>query len=326
MRTSWLVPVRDGEPWLGAALTSALDQCGHEDEVVVVDDGSVRDPGSLLPDDRRVVLLRQGPLGIAAALERGRAVCQGRWIARLDADDRALPGRLDAQLPRLEAEPDLAAIGGRARLFVDEGEVPEGMARYVAWVNGLRDPHPELLVESPLFHPAVTLRASALDAVGGWRSGDLPEDYDLWLRLAAAGWRLANVDQEVVELRDRPDRLTRTDPRYRREAFRRVKQEHLAATVLARSRTVALWGGGRTARPWLRWLRAQGHRVVAVLDIAPGTERQGVPVRPPEALADLDVDLLLVAVGARGARPLIRARIARLRPGWTEGRDWWAVA
>jgi glycosyltransferase involved in cell wall biosynthesis len=317
---SWLLPVRDGARWLGGAVRSALAECGPDDEVIVVDDGSVDDPGGVLPLDPRVRLVRSPPVGIAAALEIGRALCRGTWIARLDADDEALPGRIAAQVEALEADPALASVGGRARLI---GPAGEGMERYVAWVNGLQDPHPQLLVESPLFHPAVTLRASAIAAVGGWRSFDGPEDYDLWLRLADAGWRLANVPADIVALRDRPDRLTRTDLRYRTAAFRALKMGWLAPRL---PRRVAVWGAGKAGRPWIRWLLESGHVVPAVFDIRPRGSRHGVPVLLPETIAGVTFDHLLVAVGARGARDEIRARLALLRPDLVEGRDWHAVA
>jgi glycosyltransferase involved in cell wall biosynthesis len=323
---SWLIPVRDGGRWLGAAVESALSECGPADEVVVVDDGSVEEPPDACLRDPRVHLIRQEPLGITAALERGRSACKYPYIARLDADDIALPGRLSAQIKVLEAHPDVAVVGGAARMIRDDGPVPEGMRRYVAWVNGLTDLHSQLLVESPLFHPAVLMRASAVAGVGGYRSGALPEDYDLWLRLVSAGHRLMAVSQEVVQLRDRSDRLTRTDPRYSSASFVRVKQEWLMSGPLKESKCVALWGAGKTGRRWLRWLLAQGHTVPAVVDVHHRTERQGVPVYGASVLPDLDVDLLLVAVGARGARDIIRAEIQKFRPEWVEGVDWWALA
>jgi len=323
---SWLIPVRDGQRWLGGAVRSALAECAAGDEIIVVDDGSVDSPEQVLPRDSRIELIRQPPEGIAAALERGRAACRGEWIARLDADDEALPGRISAQTRALAADPRLAVVGGRAELVRDDGAVPEGMARYVAWVNGLGDLHRELLVESPVFHPAVLMRAEAIAQVGGYRSGDLPEDYDLWLRLVAAGWRLGAVDQEVVRLRDREDRLTRTDPRYRKAAFEQLKREFLAAGTLASPKRVAVWGAGRTGRRWIKWLLAQGHTVPGIIDIGTARVRSGIPVSAPEALAKLDLDHLLVAVGVRGAREQIRASLESLRPDLVEGIDWWAVA
>jgi hypothetical protein len=71
---------------------------------------------------------------------------------------------------------------------------------------------------------------------------------------------------------------------------------------------------------------ASGHQVEAVIDVHHRTERQGVPIYGPDALSELDVEYLLVAVGARGARETIRKQVCRLRPGWVEGEEWWALA
>ena len=324
MRASWLIPVRDGAAWLREAVDSALAQCSTTDEVVVVDDGSTDGGALALREHARLKVVRQEALGITAALERGRSVCQGRYLARLDADDIALPHRLEAQIKVLDSEPDLAVVGGRAQLISEEPGA-EGMRHYVDWVNRLENPHSQLLVESPLFHPAATLRAEAIAAVGGYREGDFPEDYDLWLRLVSAGWRLSNLPQEVVRIRDRRDRLTRQDPRYRPEAFRRLRMAHLARTDLATPKRVVVWGAGRGGRPWIRWLLEQGHHLPAVLDIKWGTERQGVPILSPDALGELEFDLLLVAVGLREVKEEIRDHLAQIWPEGLEGQDWWAV-
>lgn len=323
IRVSWLMPVRDGGAWVHGAAASALAECGPEDELVVVDDGSREPPA--LPADPRLRLLRQPPRGISAALEAGRAAARGRFVARLDADDEALPGRIEAQLAAFAADASLVAVGGRGRW---REPVPEGMALYLDWINGLCGEgaaalHRELLVESPLLHPATTLRADALAAVGGWRSLDGPEDYDLWLRLADAGGRLGAVDRDVVRLRDHPARLTRADPRYRPAAFLPLKQAFLGPRL---GRRVALWGGGRAGRPWTPWLLSRGHEVVAVYDLRDGGARHGVPVFAREKIVEHHFDSLVVAVGARGARAEIRALLAAWRPELREGRETWFVS
>ena len=325
MRVSWLLPVRDGARWLGEAVRSALADSLPDDELVVVDDGSTDSPESVLPDDPRIRLLRQPPLGIVAALEAGRRVARGELLARLDCDDLVLPGRLSAQRAALAADPTLGAVGGQARPIRDDGEVPEGMRLYVEWVNSVEHPRRELLVESPMFHPATTLRASAVEAIGGYRHGDFPEDYDLFLRLQTAGWGLLNLRREVLAWRDRPGRLTRTDPRYARPAFLPLKQAWLAAGPLSTPRRVVIWGANKTGRPWIRWALDAGHDVPFVVDLAPFTSRHGRPVKKPDALVGAALDVLLVAVGSRGAREEIRARIAELRPDLEEGRDWFAL-
>jgi glycosyltransferase involved in cell wall biosynthesis len=323
MRVSWLIPVRDGGAWLSEAVDSAVAQCSAGDEVIVVDDGSQDGAVDALGDTPFLHRIRQAPQGIVAALERGRCAAQGELIARLDADDVALPGRIDAQRKMFLGEPRLGAAGGRARIHRDGETVPGGMQRYVDWLNGLQDLHASRLVESPLFHPAVTFRANAVQEVGGYEDGPFPEDYDLWLRLVAADWALRSTEREVVVLRDRPDRLTRTDERYSREAFREARRRHLRA-VLPPCRVV-LWGAGKSGKPWVRFFLEEGHDLVAVLDIGRATERQGVPVLPPGALATLEFDRLFVAVGIPEARNEIRGLIQKLRPELVEGEHWFAL-
>ncbi len=326
MQVSWLIPVRNGGLFLQSAVASALKECEPGDEVLVVDDGSTDGAVEALVKDSKLRCLQQPPKGIVAALEYGRKQARGDLIARLDSDDVALPGRIQCQKRLLDSNPRTGAVGGRARIYRQDGEVSAGMQRYVAWLNGLQNLHSQRLIESPLFHPAVTVRASAVEEVGGYRHGDFPEDYDLWLRLVAAGWSLENIPQEVVSIRDHDERLTRTDSRYSQAAFRRAKQNHLAATLLSHPRHLVVWGAGRTARPWIRWLLEKGHTLSAVIDIGPGVSRQGVPIRPPIALRDLDFELLFVAVGIPLARQEIREELRRIRPDLEEGKNWWAVA
>ena len=329
------MPVRNGEATLEAALRSVLAQTDPDLEVVVVDDGSTdattEIATALGAADPRLRLVRRAPSGIVGALNAGLAACRGRYIARMDADDRAVPERLARQIPLLDADPTLAVVDGRAHLFRDEGEVPEGMRRYVAWLGSVCEPEDfdrSILIESPVVHPAATLRRSAVEAIGGYRDGPFPEDYDLWLRLHAAGWRLRKVPEVLVHQRDRPSRLTRTDPRYGRDAFRRARRDYLRRTLLARPRRLWLWATRRERRAWLPWLLAEGHEVVAALDVDPakvGGRSHSVPVRSWEDLADLDADAGLMAIAVPKGRDEARRAVSRLWPGGVEGRDWWCV-
>ena len=331
-QTSFLLPVRNGASTLPQALQSICGQTDPDFEVVIVDDGSTDgtfEIASKWPDPRCRVL-QQPPMGLVGALNFGLAACRGEFVARMDADDVALVDRLERQLPLL-ADPSIGAVDGQVRFFRDQGDVPAGMRLYESWVNSVLSPDDfdrQLLVESPIVHPAVTFRRAPVVELGGYQEGDFPEDYDLWLRLHVAGFRFCKVERVLVHMRDRPQRLTRTDDRYRRDAFRRLRQWWLATTVMSISRRVVLWGAGKECRPWMRWLVGEGHDVVAVVDIDPakvGRTRRDVAIVPPEELPRLKADICLVAVGARGARPLIRRALLRLRPDWVEGRDWWAV-
>jgi hypothetical protein len=276
-----------------------------------------------------VRVLRGPGEGIAGALQRGLAACDAELVARIDADDVAWPERLAAQVEALDAQPGLAALGTRVRLFPRSG-VRGGMRRYVAWLHGLTTPalvERDLFVEAPLVHPTVLLRRGALEAVGGWRHGDFPEDYDLWLRLSAAGGRLSNLPRTLLDWREGAGRLTRTDPRYGLDRHVALKCGALAQGPLQGVAEVTLWGAGETGRAFADGLAAEGIRVAAFLEVdrkKVGRTIRGAPVHGFEEAPRFRGRPLLVAVGAPGARELIRAELGKL--GFEEPRHFRCVA
>jgi len=314
---SVLLPYRDASTTLAEAVDSVLAQRGVELELIAIDDGS-RDLGPALiaeraGDDARVVAVQGAGRGIAHALAVGLAAARGPLIARMDADDIAYPDRLRAEVELLASDPRLGAVATRVRAIDLDGGAPgEGLARYVAWQNGLitaADHARELFVESPLCHPSVVLRRAALDEVGGWRDFDGPEDYELWLRLDAAGWRLAKVPEVLLDWRHAPGRLTFTDPRYALPRLVATKAPFVAGAIRARRRPFVVWGAGPTGKRLARALEPHGVRPAAFLDIDPrkvGRVARGTPIVAPSAAA-VAGHTVVVAVGARGARDEIRA-------------------
>lgn len=332
-RVAVLLPARDAAGTVRAAAVSILRQTERDLALVCVDDGSADATGRILAHlaerDRRVTVLRGPGEGIVAALRRGLARCDAEVVARMDADDVAHPARLALQRAALDADRRLAAVGARVRLF-PRREVREGMARYARWLNGLTTPElvrRDLLVESPLVHPAAAIRRAALEDVGGWREGDFPEDYDLWLRLAESGGELTNLPRRLLDWRESARRLTRTDARYAIARHVALKCAFLARGGLAGRREVALWGAGETGKAFADALRAEGVSVALFVEVDPrkiGRTVRGAPVVAYTEVGRARGLPLLVAVGAPGARELIRAELGRA--GFEELRDYRCVA
>jgi hypothetical protein len=247
----------------------------------------------------------------------------------MDADDVSHPRRLELQRRALNDSPALAAVGCRVKLF-PRSVLRPGMRRYGAWLDGIVTPGDvarELLVEAPLVHPASTIRRVSLERVGGWRGGDFPEDYDLWLRIWEAGGGLANVADRLLDWRESPGRLTRTDPRYDLARHVALKCAYLRRTVLARASEVAIWGAGDTGKTFADALARHGVGVAMFVDVDPrkiGSLRRGAKVIAAGEVERCRGLPLIVAVGAPGARPLIRAELARQR--FEELRDYWVVS
>jgi len=329
---SVLLPYRDAAATLPRALASVLAQADVAFELLAVDDGSTDGGPAVIAEaarrDARVRPLAARGAGIARALEVGRAAARAPFLARMDADDVAAPERLARQLAALRADPHLAVLGTRVVAEPKDG-VGQGLGRYVAWQNSLLTPADharQMFVEAPLCHPSVMARAEAVAAVGGWRQGPFPEDYDLWLRLDAAGARIAKLPDVLLSWWHRPGRATFSDARYSPEALLAVKAPHLARRVRAHGRPVAVWGAGPTGKRLARALEPHEIRAAAFIDIDPrkiGRHARGVEVLAPEAL-DRGAFTVLASVGAEGARDQIRAFLdAR---GFVEGDDYLCAA
>ena len=332
MAVSVLMPVRDAVSTLDEAIGSTLaDLRGARFELVLVDDGSTdgsrEKARAWAASDPAVRVFERGAEGIVAALNAGLAECRFPLVARMDADDVWLPGRWAAQSEALEADPKLAAVGGRVEIFGEPAR--DGMKRYEAWLNARRSADEvwrERYVESPLVHPAALARREVLLEVGGYREGAFPEDYELWLRLLARGHRLANVGEPVLRWRDSGKRLTRTDPRYGLEAHAALKADFLKRDPIVHG-GVRIAGAGPTGLRLARALRSRGVAVTGFIEVHPrkiGTAIEGIPIAGYEALEKVNGPHLLVAIGSPGARAEVRGF---LQPrGWLEGRDFTFVA
>jgi hypothetical protein len=135
------------------------------------------------------------------------------------------------------------------------------------------------------------------------------------------------VAEPLLLWRDGPRRATRSDPRYALSRHVALKCAHLRRTVLAVRDEVALWGAGETGKAFADALRVEGVRVALFLEVDP--RKVGRTIRGAPVLAYRDAPRargmpLLVAVGAPGARPLIRAELSR--QGFVELRDFWCVS
>ena len=332
-QVSVLLPVRNGEETVSDAIESVLGQSFSSFELLAVDDGSMDETPGILSDfaaaDSRIHISSQGPRGIVAALEVARHKARGRYLARMDADDIALPGRLKAQVELMEADPRIVVAGTQVAYFPRD-DVRVGALRYERWLNSLTEHEAmvrDIFVECPIPHPTFLLRTRVVELVGGYRNRGWPEDYDLVLRLWEAGGRLGKVPALLLKWREGAARLSRRDEVYSEEAFRRCKVHYLLRTHLAAGRPVVVWGAGPVGKAFARELRAQGGNLGAFVDLDPrkiGQEIHGVPVIPVSEANAFAGAFSVSAVGKGRARQEIRSTLSEL--GWKELEDFVAVA
>jgi glycosyltransferase involved in cell wall biosynthesis/SAM-dependent methyltransferase len=184
--------------FLAEAIESALGQTVSPGEVIVVDDGSTDDPGSVVARYLDVQLICQPNQGLAAARNTGWRAARGRYVVFLDADDRLSPEALASNLRRFDERPECAFVyGGFDYIDADGRYVYSPPLKSIG-----EDAYESFLAGNcVMMHATVMYRRERLEEVGGF-DARLPscEDYELYLRLARRYRVSAGVDR-IAEYR-----------------------------------------------------------------------------------------------------------------------------
>ncbi len=354
---SVVLPVHNAAATVARAVASIQAQTLRDWEMLAVEDGSTDASREILLEfaahDPRVRVLPLPRSRLVHALNAGVDAAQASLIARMDADDVAHPERLAEQVKFLAANRDIGVVSCLVD-FGGEAQASAGYALHVDWLNSLVTPEEIALnrfIESPLAHPSVMFRRALVEAHGGYRDGDFPEDYEMWLRWMDAGVRVAKVPRVLLTWHDSPQRLSRVDPRYDPAAFFKMKAEYVArwlAENVGRDRLIPpssakagsaaeagalgatppckkilVWGAGRPTRKRAAHLEAHGVQIAGFIDVDVkkiGRSVGGRPVLAPDEVPPPGEALVLGYVASRGARELIRAELRRR--GYIEGRDF----
>ena len=228
---SVVLAVRNGGVDLPEALGTILNQSFTDFELIAINNGSTDGTREFLDQvaDPRVRVYHQEDRGLAAALNRGISLARGRYIARQDHDDWALPTRIAQQVAFLDANPDHALVGTRAEVWI--GNSPTG--RFHDHPTNDADLRFALLFNNYFVHSSVMMRKTALDQVGVYttdRSRQPPEDYELWSRIARQ-FRVANLPERLTIYREVPTSMSREGANPFMEKLILISAENLAAAA-----------------------------------------------------------------------------------------------
>lgn len=228
-----LIPGRNVERTLAETLDSLVAQTYRDFEVLLVDDAS--SDGTLeiaqryraqLPIE---VLTLSENAGVAGALNAGLAQIATPYIARIDADDIALPTRLEKQVGWLDANPDLAVCSSWMDVFYEE----PGRDSHI-----LAKPLADAAIKTALVqycsmsHGASTFRNSFFADVGVFdRRLDFAEDYDLWCRGALLGKRYANLPEALTRYRQHAGQVGTEKRQLQYERDLAIKRKYISALL-----------------------------------------------------------------------------------------------
>jgi len=198
---SVILPLYNAENWIGEAVKSIICQTFEDFELIIINDGST--DGSLAAvekiKDKRMVIVDQENCGLAAALNVGLKISKGQLVARMDADDTALPDRLLLQVNSFKQNEDLVLLGTGVN-YVDES------GKYICRSYPLMGDGPikKFLLKkgNVMAHPTVMFRRNAVLEVGGYSEiiGQYFEDHYLWCSIMGKG-KFENIAKPLLNYR-----------------------------------------------------------------------------------------------------------------------------
>ncbi|MBF0195031.1 MAG: glycosyltransferase [Magnetococcales bacterium] len=330
---SILLPFYNTASTLAQCLDSILNQTFTNFELLAINNGSTDDSVAVvvakMGSDPRLKLLNLEKAGLIPALNLGLQEAKADIIARMDGDDVMHATRLEKQIQYLKQNSNCSLVACKVDLFPKE-LIKEGYWEYIRWQNSCitaQDIRDEIYWESPLAHPSVTFVKKDVLALGGYRDGAFPEDYDLWLRMNQAGFIMEKLPETLLDWREGSTRLSRNDPRYNREAFDVIRAEFLSQdSRLKQNRPLVVWGAGRSTRLRAKHLLDKGFKLTAWIDVDNnkiGNKVWGAMVHSPQWLKQKEKPFVLSYVTVRGAKEKNRQQLEEM--GYKRGLDYLMV-
>ena len=232
---SVLMGVFNCEKTLDESLACLEAQTESRWECILCDDGSTDGTSAVMRrwqeryPEKIICLTNDTNHGLSVSLNRCLREARGSFAARMDGDDRCSPDRFEKELRFLEAHPEYTIVSTDMQCFDAQGVW--GMRAYPT------DPQPADLVHgTPFCHAGCMVRKDALVQAGGYsESADFErvEDYELWVRMYAAGHRGGNIHEPLYQMRDDRSAAARRKWKFRvneaRVRAKAVKTLHLPA-------------------------------------------------------------------------------------------------
>ena len=223
---SVILPAYNAEEYLGEAIQSILDQTFGDFELIIINDKSTDATATIISsfnDPRILILNNTVNRNITYSLNKGIKEAKGKYIARMDADDIALPNRLSLQFEFLQNNPGTILVGSNIEVINEKGkhlahrEYPGSHDEIIKMLND----------KSAFAHPTVMFLKSAVMAVQGYQNKyKAGQDYDLWLRLCSQG-NLANLPEYLLKYRIHNDQITYRKLEVQHRSHMRARLENL---------------------------------------------------------------------------------------------------
>lgn len=222
---SVLMPAYNASGYIEDAIESILGQSFRNFEFLIIDDGSTDSTVELIKrySDSRIKLIQnETNKGLIYTLNKGLDIAQGKYIARMDADDISKPERIEKQFTFLEANPAIDILGTAFNILNTQYEIHHPIYN--------EDIRIKLLDDNAFAHPSVMMRTSALQKYNLYYKSEYKhvEDYQFWIQAAINGLGLANLDDILLLYRQHDSQVTSVNYKEQQSAKNPIRLEYFS--------------------------------------------------------------------------------------------------
>lgn len=313
---SVIMPVYNGEQFIGKAIESVLNQTYKDYELIIINDGSIDSTGEIIENyqkaDRRIKIISRENRGLVDSLNEGISLAEGKYIARMDADDICLPNRFEKQLHYMN-EHNMDILGACVEVIGDIN--CDEKSRHEERLNiplGQNVAETLLTHWYCLAHPAIMMKRDIFKKLEGYRNY-CAEDLDLWLRALKSGFIIAKLDEKLLQYRIHPASKSVND----NQAYRgikdgiRLKLNYVFEDNPKLPENYLIWGTGNGGRI-TREVVGQAFPTASCagfIDPYKEGSLDGAAIYPPAELKDINFDYIFIATepGKKGAMSILNS-------------------
>ncbi|MFX0197076.1 MAG: glycosyltransferase family 2 protein [Candidatus Hodarchaeota archaeon] len=205
-KVSVVMSVHNGEKYVGDAIESILNQTSTNFEFVIINDGSIDKTKDILNSyrDFRIKVYHQEHMGLTKSLNKAIKLSIGKYIARMDADDIALPKRIEKQYQFLKEHKDTVCCSSWYYLINDDDDVIKKCKLPITHERIVG----KMLFYNPLIHPGAMMHKEPMLRLGLYNESYIySQDLELWFRMIAHGYKLSNIPEYLMKLRVHSDKI-----------------------------------------------------------------------------------------------------------------------
>lgn len=231
-------------------------------EAIICNDNSSDDSTKIIQaladKDPRFILINNTGEGIIAALNTAYGQCLGNYITRMDADDIMPKDKIETLLNALIDCKTIAVVTGKVSYFPIQ-QIKEGYLKYQNWLNKLVDEETHwenIYKECVIASPCWMMRRDFFEKIGGFKSANYPEDYDLVWRMFLNKTKLIAIPKILHYWRDHSARASRNDANYKNQTYFLLKLHYMRQYLQLTNENCIVWGAGKKGKTLIKALQS----------------------------------------------------------------------